>query len=333
MNRVLSHRILPQEQGRRLDRVLAEVWPTLSRSRIQALLKAGWITVDGQPARASEPARTEALVEARLPAPEATHLIAEAIPLSVVFEDEHILVVDKPAGLVVHPGSGVRSGTLVNALLAHCPNVAGVGGVARPGLVHRLDRDTTGLLVVAKDEAAWQGLTRALRERRIHRRYLALTWGVPHPREGRIETSIGRDPRDRKRQAVRPPGAVGARPAATRYRVIEELPATSARARFALVRCELETGRTHQIRVHLSHLGTPVVGDETYGGGAKKALSLQGEDRRLAQHLAAGLGRQALHASDLQFDHPIHGGTLNFRAPLPDDMGRALTLLGSSVRP
>ncbi len=262
-------------------------------------------------------------------------LVPEAIALSIVFEDEFLLVIDKPAGMVVHPGAGVRSGTLVHALLAHCPGIEGIGGVARPGLVHRLDKDTSGLLVVAKTDAAYQGLTRDLARRRIARRYLALVWGVPGAvgASGRVEAAIGRDPRERKRMAVRPTGSTGSRLAATRWRVLATLPVDAARPRFALLCCELETGRTHQIRVHLSHVGFPVVGDATYGGGVKKALSLPPPDRRLAQQSVTDLGRQALHAAELEFQHPIHGGALRFEAPLSHDMVRALSALGLSTNP
>ena len=328
----LTHRILPDEQGERLDRILARAWPELTRSRIQRLLTDGRITVDGRAARASDAPRAGALVEANVPDAVPSALVPEDIPLDVVYEDEHILVVNKPAGLVVHPGAGVKSGTLVHALLAHAPCVEGVGGVARPGLVHRLDKDTGGLLVVAKTDAAFQRLTKDLAKRAIHRRYLALVWGVPRAKEGRIEAALGRDPKDRKRIAVRPKGSSGAREAATRWRVLATLPQEAQKPRFALLCVSLETGRTHQIRVHLSHAGHPVVADATYGGGVKKALSLPPTDRRLAQQLISDLGRQALHAAELEFRHPITDGALSFTAPLPPDLARAFEALGLSTR-
>jgi 23S rRNA pseudouridine1911/1915/1917 synthase len=335
MGTTLQHRILPDEQGERLDRILARAWPELTRSRIQRLLEQGHVTVDARPARASDSARPGALAEANIPAPLPSVLVPEAIPLSIVFEDAHLIVLDKPAGLVVHPGAGVKSGTLVHALLAHAPSVEGVGGVARPGLVHRLDKDTTGLLVVAKDDASFQGLTKDLARRAIVRRYLALAWGVPGEvsAEGRIVAPLGRDPKDRKKIAVRPEGSAGARSAATRWRVLATLPQNAARPRMSLLCVSLETGRTHQIRVHLSHAGFPVVGDATYGGSVKKTLSLPPADRRLAQQLISGLGRQALHAAELEFRHPITGEALRFVAPLPQDMARALETLGLSTRP
>jgi 23S rRNA pseudouridine1911/1915/1917 synthase len=329
----LRHRILPDEQGERLDRILARAWPELTRSRIQTLLKAGHLTVDGRPAKANDVPRAHALAEVRIPDAAPSALVPEAIPLSIVFEDDDLLVVDKPAGLVVHPGAGVRHGTLVHALLAHAPTVEGIGGVARPGLVHRLDKDTSGLLVVAKSERAFQALTKDLAHRRIRRSYLALVWGVPPGNEGRIEAAIGRDPKDRKKMAVRPADSTGARHAATRWRVLAELPEGAARPRFSLLCLTLETGRTHQIRVHLAHLGHPVVADATYGGAGKKALSLPPADRRLAQQLMTDLGRQALHAAELEFRHPISGEVRTFIAPLPQDLARALTSLGRSTRP
>jgi 23S rRNA pseudouridine1911/1915/1917 synthase len=329
------HTIVPEEQGDRLDRVLARAWPELTRSRIQSLLKGGHVTVDGRAARASDSARPGATCEAVVPDAVPSLLVPEDIPLSIVYEDDDLIVLDKPAGLVVHPGAGVRSGTLVHALLAHAPQVEGVGGVARPGLVHRLDKDTSGLLVVAKNDPAFQGLTQDLARRAIARRYLALVWGVPGPAgsEGRIALPIGRDPKDRKRMAVRPEGASGARAAATRWRVLAALPRDASRPRFALLCCTLETGRTHQIRVHLAHAGHPVVADATYGGGVKKALSLPPADRRLAQQLVMDLGRQALHAAELEFRHPTRGDTRSFVAPLPHDLAHALSALGLSTRP
>jgi 23S rRNA pseudouridine1911/1915/1917 synthase len=335
MSATRRHRILPEEQGDRLDRVLARAWPELTRSRIQSLLKTGRVTVDGRAARASDAARTGALAEVVIPDPLPSRITPESIPLKVVFEDDDLIVIDKPAGLVVHPGAGVKSGTLVHALLAHAPNVEGVGGVARPGLVHRLDKDTSGLLVVAKNDASFQKLTGDLARRRVARRYLALVWGVPGPvgAEGRIEGAIGRDPKERKRMAVRPAGSTGARAAATRWRVLATLPEGAERPRFSLLCVTLETGRTHQIRVHLSHAGHPVVADATYGGSVKKALSLPPDDRRLARQLVTELGRQALHAAELEFEHPIRGGARTFVAPLPPDLARALSSLGLSTRP
>ena len=336
MSRSRTHTICEEEIHLRLDRTLARVWPDLTRSRIQALIKQGHVRLDGRAAKASELPPLGARIEADVPERDVVaggRLIPESIPLSIVYEDDDVLVVDKPAGLVVHPGAGVATGTLVHALLAHCPTIEGVGGSGRPGLVHRLDRGTTGLLIVAKTEAAWRGLTHDLAARAIRRTYLAIVWGVPKPPEGRIEAAIARDRKDRTRMAVVPAGKFGARAAATGYRVLQELPTTAQRARFALVECRLETGRTHQIRVHFASLKHPVVGDSTYGGGAKKALSLPPEDRRLATHLVKELGRPALHAASLEFRHPTRGEVLMLHAPLPQDMARALSSLGLFSHP
>lgn len=333
MSRTLQHRVTEEERGGRLDRVLARAWPELTRSRIQALIAAGHVTVDGRAAKASEAVRAGAEVHALLPDALPATLVAEHRPLSVVFQDDDILVLDKPPGLVVHPGAGVKTGTLAHALLAHAPGIATVGGTIRPGLVHRLDRDTSGLMVVALNEPAFRALGADLAARRVHRRYLALVWGSPAWDEERITAAIGRDRRDRTRMAVVPPGRPGARAAATRAKVLARLPKAAPRPRFSLLECTLESGRTHQIRVHLSHRGHPVVGDPTYGGGAKKALSLPPADRRLAHQLVTELGRQALHACELEFRHPRTGEALRFRAPLPADLARALLALGFSFRP
>jgi 23S rRNA pseudouridine1911/1915/1917 synthase len=324
------HDVTPEEQGRRLDLVLVATWPDLTRSRIQALIGAGHVTVDGRRAKASEPARAGTAVTAVLPESLPSLLVPEARELSIVYEDDDLLVVDKPPGLVVHPGAGAKTGTLAHALLAHAPGIATVGGTTRPGLVHRLDKDTSGLLVVAKNEEAFRALGADLAARRVHRRYLALVWGSPPWEDERIEAAIGRDRKDRTRMTVVPVGRSGARLAATHARVLARLPAEAARPRFTLLALSLETGRTHQIRVHLSHRGHPVVADATYGGGAKKALSLPPADRRLATRLLTELGRQALHAAELEFHHPRTGEALLFRAPLPADLARALQALGFS---
>jgi 23S rRNA pseudouridine1911/1915/1917 synthase len=224
-------------------------------------------------------------------------------------------VIDKPAGLVVHPGAGVRSGTLVHALLHHAPAIAGVGGADRPGIVHRLDKDTSGLLVVAKTTRAHRCLVEAMKARAIERGYTALVWGDPRRDAGRLEAAIGRDPRDRKRMAV---VTRGGRPAATRWEVVERF---GVAARLAV---RLESGRTHQIRVHLAHLGHPVVGDPLYGGRAKKLGSLDLRQRALGRALLETLQRQGLHASELALPHPITGARLRFTSPLPDDLSAAL---------
>jgi 23S rRNA pseudouridine1911/1915/1917 synthase len=223
--------------------------------------------------------------------------------------------------MVVHPGAGVRSGTLVHALLAHAPGIAGVGGAGRPGIVHRLDKDTSGLLVVAKTPATYLRLVEAIARREVKREYRALVWGVPKDAAGRVAEPVGRHRVDRKRMAVTRAG----RPAATRYRVMEAFGVASWLA------CELETGRTHQIRVHLSHIGHPVVGDSTYGGGPRRALNVPQAARKLAREIMEALPRQALHATRLSFSHPATGEALTLEAPLPADIEAALERLRNPV--
>jgi 23S rRNA pseudouridine1911/1915/1917 synthase len=297
----------PADAGIRLDRFLQAQAPDLSRTRLQALILAGRVHVTGGQPRASHRLRAGARVVIEVPAPEPVALVPEAIPLDVVYEDTDLLVVDKPTGLVVHPGAGHRTGTLVHALLAHCgATLSGVGGVRRPGIVHRLDRGTSGLLVVAKTDAAHHALAGQLKARTVERRYLALVHGrLPHA-AGVVETAIGRDPRDRLRMAVRPAGA--GRPALTRYRVLERF---ARPAPLVLLEVTLGTGRTHQIRVHLAHLGAPVVGDRTY-----RRRGAAASDAELAARVA-GLGGQALHAAVLGFTHPSTGARLRFEVPAP----------------
>jgi len=315
------HRVTQAEAGCRLFRVVADRWPDLSRTQIARLMKQGLVTLDGKPAAPRDAARAHALARIEVPAPEPTTLAAEEIPLAVVYEDEHLLVVNKPAGMVVHPGAGNRRGTLVHALLAHAPGIANVGGAGRPGIVHRLDKDTSGVLVVAKTQAAYLKLVEAIARREVHREYLALVWGEPKDRGGRIAEPVGRHPKDRKRMAVTPKGRV----AATNYRVLQSFGWAS------YVECRLETGRTHQIRVHLSHLGHPLLGDATYGGGARRVLNLPEGARRLAREIVETMPRQALHAARLAFSHPATGERLALEAPLPADFSAALDRLRKSV--
>ena len=284
--------------GARLDAWLAARAPDLSRSRIQALLKSGDIVVDGAPAKANAKVRLGSVVTVSLPPPAPAEPVPEAIPLDVVFEDADCLVLNKPAGLVVHPSPGHADGTLVNALLAHCEHLQGIGGVERPGIVHRLDKDTTGLMVVAKSDAAMAGLTQLFQTGGIRKEYLAWVHGAPPRERGTVNTLIGRDPRNRQRMAVVP---ADGKPAVTNYRVERQC------GPFTLVRCRIETGRTHQIRVHMRHLGCPIVGDCTYGKPAA--------DRLLPDPPV----RQLLHAALLAFNHPITGQPHQFEAPPPLD--------------
>jgi 23S rRNA pseudouridine1911/1915/1917 synthase len=289
--------------GWRLDRALAAAIPTQSRERLKALVSAGEVAVDGRTER--DPARKlkggeEAQVS--IPAPRPAESAPEAIPLLIPYEDEHLLVVDKPAGLVVHPAAGNLDGTLVNALLHHCAGrLSGIGGVARPGIVHRIDKDTSGLLVVAKTDRAHVGLAEQFQKHTIGRRYLAIVASLPAPPAGRIETHLARS--DANRQKVAVVQAPKGRHAITHYRVLEPLRGA------ALVECRLETGRTHQVRVHMAHIGHPLLGDPVYGQGRLADLCRDLDFRR-----------QALHAAGLKLRHPVTQENLAFESPLPTDI-------------
>ncbi|MGD9867797.1 MAG: RluA family pseudouridine synthase [Hyphomicrobiales bacterium] len=314
------------DSGDRLDRVLARHLPELSRSRLKALIGEGQVrqgarTVVDPNMRVKPGQRFEVNVPPPLPAEPG----AEDIPLAVVHEDEHLVVIDKPADLVVHPGAGNWSGTLVNALIAHCgESLSGIGGVRRPGIVHRLDKGTTGLLVVAKTDAAHKGLAEQFadhgREGDLERCYLALVWGLPRPRAGTVETRLGRDPRNRKRMAVL---AQGGKHAITHYETLRSFGAPGDPIA-SLVECRLETGRTHQIRVHMARLGNPVLGDDLYGAGFRTRAARLPEAAREA---LGGLRRQALHAATLGFRHPATGEFREFSAGLPADMSHLLDAL------
>jgi len=290
---------------------------------MQTLIRQGRVQVNGSAGRPSQRLRPGDQVRIEIPdRAVAAPLEPEARPLDIVYEDASLIVLDKPAGLVVHPGAGIRRGTLAHALLHHAPEIAAVGGAGRPGIVHRLDRDTSGLMVVAKTEQAHRALVEAIQERRVHRTYLALVWGVPRSAMGSIDTSFGRHPRDRKRMAVL---THGGKPARTHWRILERLGLAS------VLEVRLETGRTHQIRVHLEHIGHPVVGDPVYGGRGKKQLSLGPGQRSLAEALLECLDRQALHAVRLEFTHPVNGNSLSFTRAAPEDFARALDLLRSQT--
>jgi 23S rRNA pseudouridine1911/1915/1917 synthase len=318
-----------EHAGERLDRFLALRLTGLSRSRLQALIRAGAVTRDGLPVRDldhSVKAGERYLIE--VPPPEPAEPAPQAMALAVVYEDADLLVLDKPAGLAVHPGPGHRSGTLVNALIAHCgASLSGIGGVKRPGIVHRLDKDTTGLLVVAKTDRAHRGLAEQFAahgaDGRLERGYRAIVWGAPGRARGSIDAPLARSAANRTRIAVVREGS--GRRAVTRYEVLERFAAAGSPAPVAsLLRLVLETGRTHQVRVHLAHIGHPVLGDATYGAGFKASAHRLGPEARAA---LAALGRQALHAADLAFVHPVSGKRLSFTSPLPPDMARLLTAL------
>jgi len=294
-------------EGLRLDVWLSEQ-AGLSRSRIARLVADGQVLWNGEVPRKAEPLSPGDRIRLEEPPPEPVAAEPEDLPLHIVWEDAHLLVVDKAPGMVVHPAPGHGSGTLVNALLHHVRDLSGIGGRLRPGIVHRLDRDTSGLLVVAKDDPTHQGLSDLLRRREIRRLYLALSWGHVDRSPRRIDAPIGRDPSNRLRMAVHADG----RRAVTHLRVRESWPAAE------LLQVGLETGRTHQIRVHLAHIGHPVVGDELYGAGWERGMG--GTIREFARELARKIPRQFLHAHRLAFRHPVTGEDMRFDSPLPPDL-------------
>jgi 23S rRNA pseudouridine1911/1915/1917 synthase len=305
--------VAPEEAGERLDRVLAAK-TELSRARLQALMAEGALTLDGAVVADGSAKARAGEYRLLVPAPRSADPEPEDLPLPILWEDPDLLVVDKPAGMAAHPAPGSETGTLVNALLHHAAGrLSGIGGVMRPGIVHRLDKDTSGVMVVAKTDAAHAGLSALWARHDIERAYIALTRGAPEPRAGELETLIGRSSSDRKKMAVL---KTGGRRALTRYateRTWGPAARPQDRAWAARVRCRLETGRTHQIRVHLAHRGAPCLGDPLYGGGAPVAPVR-------AAMAEAGLSRQALHAAVLGFTHPITGEALRFETPAPEDM-------------
>lgn len=314
------------DAGSRLDRFLATHASGFSRSRLKQLLLDGEVRVGARTIR--DPAyrvKSGDSVKLRVPPAKPAKPHAQKIPLNIAYEDDQIVVVDKPAGIVVHPAAGNEEGTLVNALIAHCGNsLSGIGGEKRPGIVHRLDKDTSGLLVVAKTDKAHRKLSEQFadhgRNGPLVRAYLALVWGVPEPRRGVINAPIARDPRSRERMAVLP----GGRRAVTHYALQERYAGEDGLPVASLVECRLETGRTHQIRVHLTRVGHPLVGDETYGAGFRSKASQMPPD---ARRLFARLRRQALHAYQLGFAHPGSGKPMRFESPLPADMARLIDAL------
>jgi 23S rRNA pseudouridine1911/1915/1917 synthase len=288
--------------GMRIDRYLAGELRQFSRTRLQQLIRDGFVTLNGKRGRPSDRVRTGDRIDLCEPPPEKMENQPEAIPLDILFEDEDLLVLNKPAGLVVHPGAGHREHTLVNALLSHCQNLSGIGGQERPGIVHRLDKETSGCLVVAKNDEAHRGLSSQFAARTVEKVYLALVSGKLRKSTGTIEEKIARHPVHRQRMAAI---SSRGRPAKTEYRVV------AFRKDFSLIECQLHSGRTHQIRVHLHHLGHPVLGDKVY-----------------APKLASGFPRQMLHAWKLGFQHPCTGDWRSFEAPLPEDFSQALKSVG-----
>jgi 23S rRNA pseudouridine1911/1915/1917 synthase len=308
-----SRRIVVDAAAGRLDAWLADHLAGLSRNRVAQLLAEGRILVNGAVPRKSYRPAPGDVVDVDIPPPVASAVEAESIPLDIIYEDADLLVVNKPAGLVVHPAPGHRSGTLVNALLHHIGDLSGIGGVLRPGIVHRLDKDTSGLMIVAKNDRAHRALSAALKKREIRRVYAVAVWGHLTADAIIVDAPIGRARTDRKRMAVVPAGE--GRQAVTRLRRAAMWPAAD------LLTAELETGRTHQIRVHVAHIGHPVVGDATYGGRALRGIS--GPGRQWARELDRRVGRQFLHAAELHFAHPRTRAPLSFQCPLPQDLAAA----------
>lgn len=293
------------QEDERIDKVLAAYLEDVSRSFLQKLLKDGGVQVGGRPVKANYRVKENDLITFRIPEAVEPDILAEDIPLTILYEDEDVLVVDKPKGMVVHPAPGHYSGTLVNAVLFHCRGqLSGINGVLRPGIVHRIDRDTTGSVIVCKNDCAHRDIARQLKEHSINRRYTAIVCGRLKDREGTIEGAIGRDKKDRKKMAVCPEG----KPAVTHYKVLQEF------ADYTYVECALETGRTHQIRVHMASIGHPLLGDEVYGHKCSR-YKLQG---------------QCLHAKTLGFVHPGTGKYIEVDAPLPDYLKHLLEILGES---
>ncbi|HEX3709426.1 MAG TPA: RluA family pseudouridine synthase [Pseudolabrys sp.] len=325
--------IAAEEAGTRLDRVLAARIPSLSRSRLKALIVAGQVTVERRTIR--DPAtgvNSGETITVSLPPAEAPEPAGEAIPLNIVYEDAALIVIDKPKGLVVHPAAGHATGTLVNALIAHCgDSLSGIGGVKRPGIVHRLDKDTSGLMVVAKTDRAHRALSAQFADKSesgIERGYLALVWGAPSRPKGTVDAPLDRHPHARDKRAVRADG----RHAVTHWHVLKRFAGQDSTQQdgkpiASLLACTLDTGRTHQIRVHLAHIGHPIIGDATYATGFKTKASRLPPAARAALD---DLGRQALHAYRLGFDHPDSGKRLEFRSELPDDIRRLHDALGES---
>jgi 23S rRNA pseudouridine1911/1915/1917 synthase len=313
----VKHRFIVAASGERLDKLLASLLPELSRARLQALISQGNVLVAGKPAKASTRPAAGAELQVEVPAPQALELIAEDLALPVLFEDRHLLVIDKPAGIAVHPGAGLTRGTVVHGLLHQVRDLAGISGELRPGIVHRLDKDTSGCLVVAKTEAALHGLQAQFKARSVEKRYRALVHGEP-PQEGELDTLFGRHPVHRKRFSSK---VREGRRAVTRFRVLARAPGA------AWLDVELLTGRTHQIRVHFADAGWPIFCDALYGGTRRERAP--GPVKRAAEVL----GRQGLHAFRLAFAHPATGERVACEAPLPADLRAALRELGLSFAP
>lgn len=306
--------VSPDEAGQRLDLFLTVKNPSLTRSQIQRLIEEGLVKVNGKQAKASHKIRDAEVIEINIPEPEAIEALPEPIQLDILYEDSEVVVINKPAGLVVHPAAGNYTGTLVNALLYHCKDLSGIGGKLRPGIVHRLDKDTTGVLIAAKSDKAHQSLTVQFKKHSVKRKYVALVHGVIKEDKGKIEAEIGRHQTDRKKMSVK---TRRGKTAVTHFKVLSRFD------QFTLVELTLETGRTHQIRVHLSSINHPVVGDQVYGG--KERIS--GVKEVKVRKVTRELGRQALHAAILGFVHPGTMKYMEFQAPVPEDFQKVLDAL------
>jgi 23S rRNA pseudouridine1911/1915/1917 synthase len=323
----------PEDAGQRLDAFLAAKAGEISRTRAKALIEEGAVTVDGRPEASPRAAiKAGSVYVVALPAPVAAEPQAEDIPLDILFEDAHLIILNKAAGMAVHPAPGSEDATLVNALLYHCKGqLSGIGGVERPGIVHRLDKLTSGVMVAAKTEAAHTGLAALFERHDIERMYLAVTRGAPRPLVGTVDAAIARSQTDRKKMSVhRNPDSPAARRAVTHYKAIEtfgERDKHTHAPAAALLECRLETGRTHQIRVHMAHIGAPILGDPVYGRQMHLTALGSGAGHDAAIAAAKGMDRQALHAAVLGFVHPVTGKTLRFEAPVPDDMAGLIAAL------
>jgi 23S rRNA pseudouridine1911/1915/1917 synthase len=302
----------------RLDQFLKNEFPEFTRSYLQNLISRKCIEVNDRVVKSGYKLKPADRVKVTFPDPESSHIAPENIPIQIVYEDESIIVIDKPPGLVVHPGAGNKSGTLVNALLYHCGNLSGINGVLRPGIVHRLDKNTSGLIVVAKNDKSHLFLTRQFETREIKRTYQSIVWGIIGKRSGQIDTLIDRSTRDRKKMSV---SDKRGRQAVTNFEVVEEL------QYHTLLQLNLETGRTHQIRVHLNYINHPVFGDAEYNGRLSQIDRIPSGQKKYVQNVLKNMNRQALHATNLSFLHPDNKQRVSFHSNLPVDMQQTLDLL------
>ncbi|MDI6809446.1 MAG: RluA family pseudouridine synthase [Candidatus Eisenbacteria bacterium] len=310
LENVLKKKVSPELEGLRLDVFLHKAFPLHSRAYLQKLIREERVTAGGRPRKQSYSVGRDEEIEVHLPEPAPLGIEPEPLPLDIRYEDAELAVVNKPAGMVVHPGAGVSSGTLVHALLFHLKDLSGIGGIMRPGIVHRLDKGTSGILVVAKTDLSHRNLSSQLKDRKFEKEYLAIVWGSFRQKTGKIATSIGRHKKDRVKMAV---VKEGGREAITFFKVLRE-------SRFlTLVSLKPVTGRTHQLRVHLSHIGHPIFGDDRYGGRRRSSSGLKQEDKRILEELLGIMERPALHARKVAFSHPSSGKRLCFFAKLPPD--------------